>query len=82
MICRYETKIVAACPMDGGPDVYDAVFESDDTIRCEDIANEIGKFATEKAYQESITADLARRLRCKVTTIGYHSGIKTTVVAP
>lgn len=68
--------------MDGGPDIYEAVFESDDTIRCEDILNEIGKFATEKAFQEAITANLARRLRCKVTTVGYHSGVKTTVVAP
>ncbi len=82
MQCRYETKIVAACPVDSKPDVYDAVFESDDTIRCEDILAAVGRFATEKAYQEAITADLARDLRCKVTTVGYHSGVKTTVVAP
>lgn len=82
MQCRYETRIVAACPVDSKPDVYDATFESDDTIRCEDILNAIGKFATEKAYQESITSDLARELRCKVTTVGYHSGVKTTVIAP
>lgn len=82
MICRYETKIVAACPVDDKPDVYDATFESDDTIRCEAIIEAIGRWATEKAYQEIITAELARSLRCRVTTIGYHSGIKTTVVAP
>lgn len=82
MICRYETKIVAACPVDAGPDLYDATFESDDTIRCEDIVAAVGKYANEKAYQEAITADLARQLRCKVTTVGYHSGVKTTVIAP
>jgi hypothetical protein len=82
MRCLYETKIVAACPVDAKPDVYDATFESDDTIRCEDILAAVGKYATEKAYQEVITADLARSLRCKVTTVGYHSGVKTTVVAP
>lgn len=82
MICKYETKIVAACPMDGGPDLYDATFESDDTIRCEDIIAAVGKYATEKAFQEIITADLARSLRCRVTTVGYHSGVKTTVQAP
>lgn len=82
MICRYETRIVALCPVDSKPDVYEATFESDDTIRCEDILAAIGKWATEAAYQEQITADLARSLRCKVTTIGYHSGVKTTVIAP
>lgn len=82
MICRYETRIVARCPVDGGHDVYEATFESDDTIRCEDILAAVGKYATEALYQERITAALARDLRCKVTTIGYHSGVKTTVVAP
>lgn len=82
MICRYETEIVAACPVDSKPDVYAATFESGDTIRCEDIIAAIGRYATEKAYQEAITANLARDLRCKVTTVGYHSGVKTTVIAP
>lgn len=82
MLCKYETRIVAACPVDDKPDVYDATFESDDTIRCEDILSAIGRWATEKAYQETITAELARSLRCRVTTVGYHSGIKTTVSAP
>lgn len=82
MQCKYEVRIEAACPVDEKPDVYEAMFESHDTIRCEDILDAIGKYATEKAYQEIITADLARKLRCRVTTIGYHSGVKTTVVAP
>lgn len=82
MHCKYETRIEAACPVDDKPDVYEATFESHDTIRCEDILAAIGKYATEKAYQEAITADLARALRCRVTTVGYHSGVKTTVVAP
>lgn len=82
MKCVYETRIVAACPVDSRPDVYDATFESDDTIRCEDIVAAINKYATEKAFQEVITADLARGLRCKVVTVGYHSGVKTTVTAP
>ena len=82
MQCKYEVRIEAACPVDEKPDVYEATFESHDTIRCEDILMAVGKYATEKAYQEVITADLARTLRCRVTTVGYHSGVKTTVVAP
>ena len=82
MICRYETKIIALCPVDSGNDVYEATLEAEDTIRCEDIIAAVGRYATEKSYQEAITADLARRLRCRVTTVGYHSGVKTTVIAP
>lgn len=82
MLCRYETRIVAACPVDDRPDVYEAVFESETTILVEDIIKAISKYATEKAYQEQITSDLARDLRCKVSTTGFHSGIKTSVVAP
>lgn len=82
MICRYETRIVAACPVDGKTDVYDATFISDDTIKCERILEATQKYATEKAFQEVITADLARELRCTVVTVGYHSGVKTTVEAP
>lgn len=82
MICKYETRIIAACPVDKQPDVYDATFISDDTIKCELILEAIGPYATESAYQEVITADLARKLRCRVITVGYHSGVKTTVEAP
>ncbi len=38
MICKYEARIVAACPEDGKPDVYDATFISEDTIKCERIS--------------------------------------------
>lgn len=82
MICTYETRIIAACPMDGGPDVYEATFTSDDTIKCEAILEAIAPYAVEKAFQEQITADLARKLRCTVKTVGFHSGVKTTVIAP
>ena len=82
MICKYETRIVAACPVDDKPDVYDAIFENDDAIQVERILELTAKYAVIKAYQELITSELARDLRCKVTTVGYHSGVKTTVVAP
>lgn len=82
MICKYEVRIVTACPSDGKPDVYDATFISEATIMCEAIVEATQKYAIEKAYQEVITADLARALCCKVITVGYHSGVKTTVEAP
>jgi hypothetical protein len=82
VICRYETRIVAACPVDDRPDVYDVTFEAAGTIPCEEIVAAVARFADRKVYQEDITAGLARDLRCKVTTVGFHSGIKTTVIAP
>lgn len=82
MICTYETRISAACPMDGQPDIYEATFTSENTIKCEDILEAIAPYAVEKAFQEQITSDLARKLRCTVKTVGYHSGVKTTVIAP
>lgn len=82
MICRYETRLVAACPVDDKPDVYDVTFESADTIPVERILEAMQPYAERKAYQEDITAELARELKCHVTSVGYHSGVKTTVQAP
>lgn len=82
MRCRYETQIVAACPVDDRPDVYEAVFESEGCIKVEDILAAIAPWRERKAFQETITEDLARTLKCRVTTVGFHSGIKTTVEAP
>lgn len=82
MICTYEYRIVAACPVDDKPDYYDAKFEAQATIPVEDILKAVEVYKTEKVFQEEITARLARLLNCRVTTVGYHSGVKTTVVAP
>lgn len=82
MICTYQTRIIATCPTDGRPDVYEATLVSEATIEVERILEAIAPYATEAAFQEGITASLARALRCKVVTVGYHSGVKTTVEAP
>ena len=82
MKCTYDTRIVAACPVDDRPDVYEVTLESDGTIEVERILAAIARYATEKKFQEDITAELARELRCNVRTVGWHSGVKTTVIAP
>lgn len=82
MICRYATTIVCSCPVDEGFDRYEAVFENHSMIRVEDINSAIGVFTGQKVFQESMTMQLARKLNCKVTTTGMHSGVLTTVVAP
>ena len=80
MQCKYETRISAACPTDGLPDVYDAIFESGEMVRVEDILAAVKPFLERKAFQEEIAQELA--LKCRVTLIGAHSGVKTSVQAP
>lgn len=82
MHCRYETFVRAACPVDSRADLYEATFESDRTIPVEVILKAIEECEPRKAFQEDIAADLARTLKCKVTLVGHHSGVKTTVIAP
>lgn len=82
MICTYSLTIRCACPVDDLPDVYQVVFESTATIKVEDIIEAVGQFEVRKLFQEDLTASLARTIGCKVTTSGFHSGVKTTVVAP
>jgi hypothetical protein len=73
---RYELKVVASCPSDGLRDLYTVIIESERTILVEDIL--AATQALPKAYQEDITRDLARILAARVTTIGWHYGVKTT----
>ncbi len=82
MICRYYLTIHCVCPVDESADVYDAVFESDDLIKVESIIDAVRAYDTQAAFQEDITRSLARILGCRVSTIGYHSGVRTEVFAP
>lgn len=80
MITRHELKMSAICPVDQTTDVYDVVIETTFVLPVEDICEAIKKMASRKEYQENLTRELATNLRCKVTTTGYHSGVKTTCV--
>jgi hypothetical protein len=82
MICRYSLTLRCACPVDELLDVYEAEFESSHTIKVEDILEAVRPFESGRMFQEDLTVSLARTLGCKVTTIGDHSGVKTTVIAP
>ncbi len=70
------------CPADKEKDFYVVTVESRRTVMVEDILAAIKEWENEKAYQEDITAALSRALGCTVTTVGWHSGVKTTVTAP
>lgn len=82
MICRYSMTVRCGCPVDDLPDVYEVEFENSVLIRVEDILAAVSGFSATKVFQEDLTADLARRLSCRVRTVGYHSGVRTEVEAP
>lgn len=75
----YETRFSRKCPVN--PDVtdhYDLIVEAEFTP-VERILAGIDALP-EKGFQEDLTKELAAILQCKVTTVGYHSGVKTTCV--
>jgi len=81
MLVRHEFQIEATCPVDGKPDLYDAVLETTCLVYVEDILAALIEVRSLKVPQERLTADLARKLGGTLTTVGYHSGVKTTVTA-
>ena len=82
MICKYTLTVHCACPVDDGRDMYVAVCESPSLIPVETIIAAAKEFEAAKAFQEELTLSLARKLGCKVTTTGHHSGVLTEVTAP
>ena len=82
MICRYEFKLRAICPVHGCNDVYNCVVESAETIFVEKLLEFANACVSKKETQEQITETMARQFpNCRITTIGYHSNVKTTVTA-
>lgn len=76
----HETKFSRLCPVNDAQDLYELAVETNRTVKVEDILAAIEALPA-KAFQEDITTELAAKLGCSVTTIGYHSGIKTTCTA-
>lgn len=76
----HELSFDRRCPINDGFDHYDLVIETNRLITVEDILEAIDELP-EKVFQEVITERLAARLKCRVTTTGHHSGVKTTCTA-
>jgi len=80
MRVTHELTFNRQCPVDDAQDRYELCVETTRTVKVEDILAAI-EALPEKAFQEEITAALAAKLGCRVTTVGYHSGVKTTCVS-
>ena len=77
----HEIPITSRCPVNNGHDSYVCTIETNRLVNVEDIIAAITELTKEPAFQEDLTVRLSHRLDCKVTTVGWHSGVKTTATA-
>lgn len=84
MKCRYDIEVRAQCPVNpSDTDLYEFVIESENLIEVEKIADFFAKNAGQKeTFQEVLTQQCAVTLGARVTSTGWHSGIKVTCHAP
>lgn len=84
MKCRYDIEVRAQCPVNPeDTDLYQFAIESESLIEVEKIAAFFKESAGNKeTFQEVLTQQCAVTLGAKVTSIGWHSGIKVTCEAP
>lgn len=84
MKCKYEVEVRAQCPVNpADTDLYAFTIESESLIEVEKI---VEFFKTnggaQKVFQEALTQQCAVAIGAKVTSVGYHSGVKVTCIAP
>lgn len=80
----YEIEVRAQCPVNPtDTDLYAFTIESGLLIEVEKITAFFDKNAgTNELFQEKLTQMCAVALGAKVTSVGYHSGVKVTCSAP
>lgn len=79
LTCNYEFQAVAICPVDGSHDVYTVTVRTSATRMVEDLLAAVRRCNTEPITQEDFTEKLHRELKEEVSTVGMHSGVRTTV---
>jgi hypothetical protein len=77
---EHKIRIHRRCPVDGALDAYDVTVTAARLVRVEDILGAISELP-EATFQEDLTQRLAAALRCRVRTVGHHSGVRTTCTA-
>ena len=84
MKCTYEVEVRAQCPVNhSDTDLYAFTIESESLIEVEKIMAFFKAHAGDKnVFQEALTNLCAVTLGAKTTSVGWHSGIKVTCVAP
>lgn len=84
MLNRYEVEVRAQCPVNpADTDLYAITIESESLIEVEKIVAFFKDHAgAQKVFQEALTQQCAVTLGARVTSVGWHSGIKVTCFAP
>lgn len=85
MKCLYEIEVRAQCPVNPeDTDLYQFTIETwHNLIEVEKITAFFEKNAgNAQVFQEVLTQQCAVTLGAKVTSIGWHSGVKVTCAAP
>lgn len=84
MKCLYEYQVRAQCPVNPtDTDLYQFTIESENLIEVEKITAFFAANAGKKeTFQEVLTQNCAVTLGAQVTSVGWHSGIKVTCLAP
>lgn len=80
----YEIQVRAQCPVvPDDTDLYHFMIESEEIIEVEKIIAFVKKHAGKKnVFQEALTQKCATTLGARVTSVGVHSGVKVTCIAP
>lgn len=79
----YELQLRAMCPIHKElTDVYSVVIRSDATVKVETILDFVKKYESAQILQEDLTQEISVGLGVHVETVGFHSGVKVTCVAP
>lgn len=84
MRCSYEIEVRAQCPVNPtDTDLYSFMITSETMIEVEKITAFFAAHATQKeVFQEILTQQCAVTLGARVTSVGWHSGIKVMCEAP
>lgn len=78
---RHRLKIVALCPVNDSHDIYEVEVVTDAVLPVEEILDAVAELTRQPIYQETLTEELADRLKATVTSYGSHSGVRTVCVA-
>ena len=81
MKVTHELTFTRTCPVNDSIDNYYLTVETDRLVKVEDILAAVDSLP-EKEFQETLLFCLGRKLEgCRITIVGYHSGVKTTCSA-
>ena len=79
MRARYSLTFTGQCPVNGDSDVYDLEVVSSTPIMVEDIIGAVSEATKESRTQEQITKIIRSKIPARITTIGFHSGVRAEV---